>query len=210
LTFGDPTLSGWLITIGYFVVAWYCLRLSKASQPQQVPQAQVQIQVVRGARQVGSAQAQTRPAAVSGRERITWRLLAACLFVLGANKQLDLQTSFINLGRWLLTALDLYSLRNWIQLAFLVVLVVVLGSLAAFVALLVRKQDTAVRVAVGGLVWLFAFVLVRAAQFQHFSPLAVSDDAWIFPAFEAVGIAIIFWAARRQGRQRAPQRRVAQ
>ena len=91
---GDPTLLGWLITLSYFVAAWYTLRAGSYGHSGATPPVATsnRIEVVRGAREVGRARAQAPQSSELAllAERITWRLLSAVCLALGLNKQLDL------------------------------------------------------------------------------------------------------------------------
>jgi hypothetical protein len=156
-----------VITLSYLVAGWYTLRARSAPNAPAV--ASNRVEVVRGARDVnkppGPRRARDELSLLS--ERITWSLLSALCFALGVNKQLDLQTSFINLGREIVSATGLRQYK-WILLAtFSLFLAVALAALIWLLLRFVRRLTRPVQISVFGMSALFVFVFARALQFQH-------------------------------------------
>lgn len=143
---GDPTWIGWTTVVAYLIAAWLCVRAGWRTRNN--PQ---------------------RPA-----EKTTaiWFTFAASLFFLGANKQLDLQTAFIELGSHLARGEGWYQQRRPAQIIFVLVLGLAIAT-AVFVA--VSKQRHFFKshaLTLLGSIFLAAFVFLRAAIFNH-----VDDDA---------------------------------
>jgi hypothetical protein len=96
-----------------------------------------------------------------------WTAVTVVIALLGVNKQLDLQTPFLHYGHELLAAAGLWADRRVFRLLLLVLLV---GGGAAFIVftrrLVGRAWQTYVE-ALAGLAGLAAFVVMRAAAFNH-------------------------------------------
>jgi hypothetical protein len=96
-----------------------------------------------------------------------WIAVTVVIALLGLNKQLDLQTPFLHAGHGLLAALGLWADRRVFRLLLLVLLV---GGGAAFTVLTRRLVGRAWQTyleALAGLAGLTAFVVMRAAVFNH-------------------------------------------
>lgn len=126
-------------------------------------------------------------------ERSIWWSIAVLLIALGINKQLDLQSWFTQVGRDMARAEGWYDVRGFVQIGFIVVMVVggVIG--AAWLFRLARHHAICVRTALIGLSLLLTFIAVRAASFHHVDRLIGTTILgfrfnWIF---ELGGIAII-------------------
>jgi hypothetical protein len=139
---GDPTAIGWIITVAYFVVAFLCWRAGIAEKKQGM---------------------------INGPNRNYWLWLglAALLLVLGINKQLDLQTPLISLGRAIAEANGWYGIRREVQAAF-VILAALFASLLFF-GLLWRLRGNWQQywLVIAGLAFVLVFILIRAASFNH-------------------------------------------
>lgn len=130
---------GWVTVLAYFVVAALCARSAR-----------------------GAMRNHQR------NEVIFWSLLTASLFLLGFNKQLDLQTWLTLTFRRIAIAQGWYESRRVLQ--FLFVLAVGgagLGSLV-FMWRLVCGTGRRLWTPLVGFVLLLCFVVVRAASFHHF------------------------------------------
>jgi len=139
---GDPTVIGWVITVAYFVVTFLCYRAGLAAK--------------------GSDRAIPKTKNV-----LIWFLLAAVLLALGINKQLDLQTPFIALGRRMALSNGWYGVRREFQLYFVMVLA---GFAVIWVVVLfwaTRREWRAYWPVLLGAVLLVPFMLIRAASFDH-------------------------------------------
>jgi hypothetical protein len=170
LDVGDPTWVAWLTVATYAVAAWLCLRAARA---------------LRG----------TAPTA--RRVALFWLLLGVLLVALGANKQLDLQTPFINALRDLAHEQGWYRERRLYQRWFVGALgaVSVLGLVALGVGLWPVRQR--VRLALVGFCGLLGFVLMRAALFQGVGPDWLARSAPAHPFVELLSVGLLAWAASR-------------
>jgi len=139
---GDPTVAGWTITIAYFLVTLLCWRAGLKEKT-----INVNIQ---------------KP----GRHAV-WFGLSILFFVLGINKQLDLQTLLTVVGREIAQANGLYESRREIQLIF--VIFFTLFCFSSIVALSWWLRDCWRRYLIPllGVALLVSFVVIRAASFQH-------------------------------------------
>ncbi|EKE43154.1 isopropylmalate isomerase large subunit [Oceaniovalibus guishaninsula JLT2003] len=125
-------------------------------------------------------------------ERIFWAVAGVGLLFLAVNKQLDLQSFLTAVGRCAAKQQGWYDMRRAVQAGFIGVLIAT--TLVGGGAVLWALRHTARRtgIALLGLVWITAFVLVRAVGFHHFDRLIGLRLAgfrlnW---AFELSGIAI--------------------
>ena len=139
---GDPTVIGWTITVAYFFVAFLCYRAGLA------------------ARAAGSD-------VQKNRNSIVWFGLGAVLLGLGINKQLDLQTLLIHLGRERAKSNDWYGVRREIQLVFVLMLATLGLTFTAVVFWMTRGEWRQYWPILIGVVMVVAFVLIRAASFDH-------------------------------------------
>jgi hypothetical protein len=110
-----------------------------------------------------------------------WSLLAASLLFLGVNKQLNLQTLLIVLGRRTAWTGGWYEHRRQAQFAFAAVFA--LAAVAAVFLLFSRGKAFfgENRLALCGLIILTVFVLLRAATINHANEwfgLYLHDDKW--------------------------------
>ena len=139
---GDPTLIGWTITLAYFIMAFLCWWTGLAEK-KNVPN--------------------TRRAGVY----ILWFGLAALLFVLGLNKQLDLQTLLTSLGREIAKANGWYDMRREVQRVFIILIAIFsFLSLSAMIWQL-RSYSRKYWLVLLGLSIIIIFVVIRAASFNH-------------------------------------------
>jgi hypothetical protein len=125
--------------------------------------------------------------------RRIWRLLAAGLAFLGVNKQLNLQTMLIVVGRNLARAQGWTHQRRKVQLAFAVVFT--LAGMALLAWFLSTQQDffKRHRLALAGVAILIGFVLLRAATINHldeFAHVHLADDSWAW-ILEITGSSLI-------------------
>lgn len=87
----NPNLRGWCVVAAYVIAAVFCARAASCSRPE---------------------------GGEEGRFSVLWWLLASGLLVLGINKQLNLQTLFIVLGRRAAFAGGWYGQRRLVQATF--------------------------------------------------------------------------------------------
>mgnify|MGYP003381904451 CR=1 FL=1 len=103
----------------------------------------------------------------SSREKIFWRSTAIFLVLLGINELLDLQTLLTMIGRAHAKANGWYPDHRRIQYLFIVALAIGALCLGAALLWLTRRMHYSVRLALGGLVFIGLFILLRAASFHH-------------------------------------------
>ncbi len=173
---GDPTPMGWLTVVAYFAAAHACHRAHRRSRA-----------------------ASSRGATSESRVARLWVGLAALLFALGVNKQLDLQSLLTAIGRELAYADGWYEERRKVQRIFVLGVAATVAGAGIGLFALARGQLTRLSPALGGALFLLAFVLVRASSFHHVDALIATDLCglrlnWIF---ELGGIAFIGLSARR-------------
>ncbi|HEU4458183.1 MAG TPA: hypothetical protein VFR90_03595 [Methylibium sp.] len=164
---GDATPAGWFTVVAYAAAAWCCWRLVSRKGLQRAPMPLAQ-------------------------QRFWW-LLTAVMAFLSVNKQLDLQTAFTEIGRAVAYAGGWYEQRHQVQVVFIAG-VAVLGALLLAALCQVSRPLTRDRaLALGGLVFLGSFVVIRAASFHHVD-LLINDTVlglrWN-AVFELTGIGLV-------------------
>lgn len=133
-----------------------------------------------------------------------WAGCALLLLLLGLNKQLDLQSALTEIGRFFALRHGWYGQRGTVQLAFIGA--VALGGLAGLaVALRLAWPLTRGRVlALAGLAFIGAFVLIRASSFHHvdaFLGRSLGGVYWNW-ILELGGIALAWSGAALEHRRR--------
>lgn len=191
---GDPSAMGWLTVLAYLATATLCVRAAASEHGGVVP-------ALRHAAWPWSR----RPAA--DRRALGWFGLAAILFVLGINKQLDLQTLFTELAKDMARREGWYEQRRTVQTAFIAAVAIVSALALGLAVWLTRGELRVFRIPLGGLALLAGFVVIRAASFHHVDALIRMAPGgirlnWVF---ELGGIAIVAWGAVR-GQRRARAR----
>jgi hypothetical protein len=137
-TIGDPTPMGWLTVLAYAVAAYLCLRVYLQSGQQ------------------------------SGRERLSWLFLSALMAFLCINKQLDLQSLFVQVLRDMARADGWYSERRLYQARFVKGFALVGALVGAIVMIFaMRARNIWARVAALGTLLIIGFIVIRAASFHH-------------------------------------------
>jgi uncharacterized membrane protein len=128
-----------------------------------------------------------------------WWCLAAGLFFLGVNKQLNLQTLLIVLGRRVAVAGHWYARRRQAQMIFILGLgLAVTVFLVCFIKLF-SEFALAYSWAAAGIITLVLFVLLRAATINHADSaigMNLHDDQWAW-VLEIMGSVAIATAALR-------------
>jgi len=177
----NPDSRGWCVVAAYVIAAAFCARAALAR------------------RKMGPEER---------RFSVIWWLLAAGLLFLGINKQLNLQTLLIDLGRRAALAAGWYDRGHLprVRLAQLIfTAVLTLAGLAALWFLLARCRPFFARNprASLGLILLLLFVLIRAASINHvFERAGIQQDdkkwSWVL---EIGGSACLALAAAKAGRK---------
>ena len=148
--FGDNDALGWATTVVYLIVAGLCVRAARATRRQNasLPPA------------TEGARPEAQPA--------DWLVLAAGVFLLGLNKQLDVQILARDAGLALVRALGFDENRRWVGRLFVLCLsAAVLWALARAVRHLRRARGGHTLTLVG-LAFLGSFLIVRAAGYLPF------------------------------------------
>ena len=157
---GDMTLMGWVITMAYGVAAALCLRCGIRSRSEN----------------------DQGKAVVPRRTPQTWLAVAGMLLLLGLNKQLDLQTLFIQAGREIAVAAGWYGERRRLQMVFVLVLGTVMTSALLTLIWKRRRFFQQHPLTLPGSVLLVLYVLVRAGSLDHVDEavgLHLDDSKWI-------------------------------
>jgi len=186
LRIGDPTLLGWLITIAYFTAAVAAAVTAVKAGQQPVPEHR--------------------------RPRRVWWLVAALLFALALNKQMDLQSLLTAIGRSVARHQGWYAKRRTVQLWFVVFACggTVLGLGLGWHALGRFWRDE--WLLFSALVLTAVFVIARIASFHHVDRLLGMrvGDARVAQALELTAIVLFLCAAlsalRRMYHPAAPDR----
>ena len=126
-------------------------------------------------------------------EKQFWLYLTIFLIALGINKQLDLQSLLIQIGRDIAIAQGWYKDRQIFQI-FFILLLGLSGITGIFI--LIKKYcctNNAIKIAFIGCATLFVFILIRASIFQHIDILLNIKlaDIRVYGALELGGLVII-------------------
>jgi len=142
---GDHNPLSWCITVAYFVACWLCLSAGRCNS---------------ATAHHGGSQAWR-----------LWFVFAGMMFLLGINKQLDLQSLLTQVGREIARHDGWYQRRRSVQAAFIGVCSIfgLLSSAAGLV--LLRRHWQQFGVAYLGVVCLITFVVIRAASLHHVDTL---------------------------------------
>jgi hypothetical protein len=180
-TIGDPTIMGWITVACYFFCSVLCLK------------------VFRHGTMIFDHPVK--------RQQFLWLALFALTFLLGINKQLDLQSLFTEIGKYYAYNNGLYEHRRAFQEVFIKLIA---GSAFISLATLIYLYRGVVRyhfVAIAGFCFLAAFVLIRASSFHNVDLLIKTEIAgfrlnWLFELF---GLGLIAFNALILGRAIAAQ-----
>lgn len=140
---GDPSFGGWLTVLLYVGAALLTFRAAKLAS------------------EMGAV----------ATEIVIWQLLTVGLVLLGINKQLDLQSAFTEIGRYLAHQQGWYEVRRIVQTAFILGMFVFALGFGAYILAITFRMPMPTRVAVFGALFIVAFVLVRAASFHRVDQL---------------------------------------
>jgi hypothetical protein len=145
---GDPSVMGWVTVALYFVAAWVCFLSARRSQ------------------------VLDRRASSYGRwEPRLWVLFAVVLLALGISKQLDLQSPFTEAMRVVAREQGWYETRRQYQYAFIGAVAVFAACAAAALIAATWRLGRALKLAALGMVFVLAFVAVRAMSFHDVDAL---------------------------------------
>lgn len=175
---GDPTILGWVTFAAYLAGAVLCWRAYRANRTHPRP---LSVHTHAAARD-------------RGRLALWWLGVGAMLFLLGLNKQLDLQTLLTQQAREMALDHGWYASRRVVQGFFVIALAA--GCLALMLALAVwlRKVLRDILPAVLGSALLLAYVLARAALFHKVTvDHGAQGSLWLL---ELAGITLVAANAR--------------
>lgn len=177
LLVGDPTPLGWLAFLAYLLAAGACWRAYRAAS-------------------VSAAR----------RQAWFWALFALLFFVLGLNKQLDLQTALLRAGRALVHSGRAPLTRGEASVYGIFAMAVGGGLALYLLARLAWPPGAGQGLALAGCACLVGYVLMRLSDFQHV-PIFLGAPvlAWSWAVeFAAIGLVAAGAARRlcRQGRAR--------
>jgi hypothetical protein len=179
---GDPTITGWVTVVAYFVAAYLCYLTFKIERFRRDRPAQGARAFLDGlgwlVRGLGGRRRRDSVPQVE-RAPALWAGLATMLLLLGINKQLDLQSLLTEIGRILARDEGWYQGRRQVQLLFIFVLLFVGLWAVRAVWMLARGHSRELRLALFGAVGLVAFVAIRAASFHHVDILIGTEVAGI-------------------------------
>lgn len=181
---GDPNPLAWCITVAYFVACALCFFVARS-----------QCAAAKGGKDSRLAR--------------FWFVLAALMFALGWNKQLDLQTLLTQCGREAARYFGWYQQRRPVQAVF-VFACALLGMFVAVAGMrFLRNAWRQCGLSYLGAVLLLTFVVIRAASFHQIDVLLYHLPVvgyWMNTSLELSGILFVGLGAllaalqNRQGR----------
>jgi hypothetical protein len=183
LAIGDPNIAGWAIFAAYALAAILAVIVLRATP--------------------------FDPAHRS-RERVLWVLIACLMAALALNKQLDLQSLMVAVGRCLATEQGWYENRRLVQRDFIFALIAMAAFGGAGIIWLLRGIVRHNLIALLGLAAFAGFVLIRAGHLFHiFVPEQLAADillhrlTTLLEAASPVLIIAAAWVLLRQTRTHA-------
>jgi len=171
--FDNPTFLGWSVVAIYLSAALCCGRAALRADKSVSDQGQM------------------------------WWVLAGVLVFLGVNKQLNLQTLMILIGRNVAFAGGWYGRRRFFQALFAAVFALLGLGCLAFCAARARRFIAGNRLAFAGVIVLSAFVILRAATINHANEpfgFDLKDQNWAW-ILEVCGSLLIAFSALKENRR---------
>jgi hypothetical protein len=172
---GDPTLIGWITFFGYMITVGICVRAGRKACQHSV-----------------TGPIQLNPAWM-------WWGCSAVLFGLGINKQLDLQTLLIEVGRQVAQANGWYGHRRMLQSVFTLLLVALTVTMLLGMIWKQRRFFKRNPLLLPGITLVGGYVLLRVVTIDHLDEsagLKLDDQAWL-AALELIGLLCIATAGHR-------------
>lgn len=111
------------------------------------------------------------PEASRRREQLFWIGVVLFMIILGINKQLDLQSFFTATGRCVSKLGGWYEDRQPVQATAVLILLTLCLLIGVFLLRLLRGVASRYMLALAGVVFIAAFILVRAVGFTHMDAL---------------------------------------
>ena len=145
-TIGDPTIMGWFTVTAYFFTSAIALRLYFSAQ-------------------------QIFPEEIVLKQQRFWLIIAALLFFLGINKQLDLQSLLTAIGRYYAHQDGWYAQRRIVQVVVISGILTLLCGALLWFTIHFRTILGTNRLAIIGLIFLLTFIAIRATSFHHMDSL---------------------------------------
>jgi hypothetical protein len=176
---GDPTWIGWITVAAYVIAIFSCARTGLR------------------ARQKNSG-IQIGPPAM-------WFASVAMLFFFGVNKQLDLQTAFIQFGGQIALHEGWYDRRRQVQIIFVLLWGVALGVMLFIVARKRRQFFERHPLTLAGGIFLAAFTFLRATIFNHADEavgINMGEGEWM-ASLELIGIGCFIVASLHAAKMRS-------
>ncbi len=169
---GDPTLPGWTATILYLATLAGCLFYLNRRR-------------------------QGRFSWRLSSNYHFWKLLSIILFVLGLNKQLDLQSLFLQFNRFAMEAAGLAKYADVFRLWLTWGIVSMLMVITVIFAYTVRDAMGTNKSALCGAVMILVYIVLRAVTFQNIPGMTllekISPWTWVI---EVTGLVLILNGVR--------------
>ena len=137
---GDPTIGGWVTVVLYLLACVSCWKTAGVAL-----------------RQDWNGQS----------DSCVWRAISIVFFLLGINKQLDLQSAMTELGRIVAFAGGWYEQRQIVQIYFSIGVAAICVTATLFLLFWARKSKIQTWLALFGSTFVLGYVLIRAASFHH-------------------------------------------
>ncbi|WP_137110689.1 isopropylmalate isomerase [Rhodobacter sp. SY28-1] len=131
-------------------------------------------------------------------ERWFWRMASVILLLLALNKQLDLQSLLTLFARCHAQLSGWYGARRGVQEAFIYLVAAGAVVTIGLMTLLLRGILSRIWLALVGLGFVCAFVVIRAASFHHVDVLLGSSSAgiklnWLLELPGPILVALVAW-----------------
>jgi hypothetical protein len=139
---GDPSLSGWVITIAYFCSFFLCIAAGvcmRAKEERRFSFSRVRL----------------------------WYIFSGVMLVFGINKQLDFQTLLNQVGSRLAKVQGWYEYRRAVQLLFIAVIFAVFVLFIVYMLRKLRGNWRHFTATIIGILTVLVWVMVRAALMQQ-------------------------------------------
>jgi cytochrome bd-type quinol oxidase subunit 2 len=178
---GDWTVIAWVITFAYFGAAGLCFWAGRREKEESL----------------GRARRWHAP--------VFWFGLCGLMVALGLNKQLDLQSDLTELGRWFFRREGIYESRRAYQAVFVLLFAVLAVGAVVAAMWFMRDLWRRYRLAFVGIIYLCAFVIIRAASFHHIDTVLYHIPvigSSVNTILELGGNVLIGWAAYRAATER--------
>jgi len=177
---GDPTPIGYLTAALYFVTAFLCWLAARRAR--------------------GLADKARRR-----QTRAFWFIAAVFMFLLGLNKQLDLQTLATRVAREIAAQQGWYTRRVEVQKVICVYAVILSGVMLLAFGALLRRALRRTWLAMAGIVTLTAYVLIRGVSYHRLDVMMgrMFGPIKVYKFIELIGIACVALSAFLNSRRSA-------